>query len=262
MNSPDENVMTILDEIVAHKKAEVSQKKSRVPKLELKGLPPTRDFKSALKRKGISLVAEIKRFSPSKKVERDDFDPSQIAKNYGSNGAAAISVLTDEKYFGGSEEFVAMVKSETNLPVLRKEFIVDEYQIYESRFLGADAILLIVSILERSQVSSFLALAKELSLSCLVEAHTEEDVEKVLSIQAQIIGINNRDLATLEVDVTTSLRLRRLIPPGIITVSESGIKTREDIVKLEEAGFNAVLIGESLMSSPDIASMLRQLLGR
>lgn len=254
--------MTVLDEIVAHKRAEVSQKKTRVPKFELKELPPTRDFKSALKGNDISLIAEIKKFSPSKKVMRVSFDPGQIAKSYERDGAAAISVLTDEKFFGGQDEHISTVREEVRLPILRKEFIVDEYQIYESRVLGADAILLIASILERAQVSSWLALAEELGLSCLVEVHTEGDLEKVLNTRVQIIGLNNRDLATLEVDVTTSFRLKGLIPPGIITVSESGIRRREDIVRLGEAGFDAVLIGESLMSSPDIGLKLRELLGR
>lgn len=254
--------MTILDKIVAHKKAEVAQKKTRVPEFELKGLPPARDFKSALQGKGISLIAEIKRFSPSKKAIRDDFDPAQIAKDYERNGAAAISVLTDQKFFGGKDEFISTVRGETKLPILRKEFIVDEYQIYESRLLGADAILLIASIWDRPQISSFLALAGELGLSCLVETHTEKDVEKVLNAQVQIIGINNRNLATLELDIATSFRLRRLVPPGIIAVSESGTKTREDVLRLEAAGFEAVLVGEALMSSPDIAGKLKELLGR
>lgn len=254
--------MTILDKIVAHKRAEVDQRRGRISEFELQGLPPTRDFSSALRGGSISLIAEIKRCSPSRKEMRADFDPAQIAKCYERNGAIAVSVLTDQKFFGGKDEYISMVKEEVGLPVLRKEFIIDEYQIYQSRFLKADAILLIASVLERTQICSFLALAEDLGLSCLVEVHTEEDLDRVLNTPAKIIGINNRNLATLEVDLTTSRRLRRLMPPDIIAVSESGVKTREDIMRLQEADFDAVLIGESLMSSPDIAAKLRELLGR
>jgi indole-3-glycerol phosphate synthase len=254
--------MTILDKIVAHKKAEVAHKRNWMPEFELEGLPRAMDLGSALKGKGISLIAEIKRFSPSRRVMRDKFDPAQIAKEYEHHGAAAISVLTDEKFFGGKDEHIKAVKGEVKLPILRKEFIIDEYQIFESRSLNADAILIIASMLPRAQISSFLALAGKLSLSCLVEVHTEEDVKKVLDTTAQIIGINNRNLTTLEVDVNTSLRLRKLIPPDIIAVTESGIQTREDILKLEAVGFDAALIGGSLMKAPDIAGKLRELLGR
>ena len=253
--------MTILDEIVAHKRAEVARKKERARKFELNGLHPTRDFEQSLKADGISLIAEVKRCSPSKGAIRKNADPGHLARIYEKNGAAAISVLTDERFFCGKDEFVNMVKVKTKLPVLRKEFILDEYQIYESRMLGADAILLIASILNRTQLSSFLTLAHELDLACLVEAHSETDVEKALRAGARIIGINNRDLETLKVDITTSLRLRKRIPPGIVTVGESGIGTREDMKKMEKAGFEAVLVGESVMSAPDIALKIKELLG-
>jgi indole-3-glycerol phosphate synthase len=259
---PIERAMTILEEIVAHKRAEVSRKKAGMPKFELRGLADSRDFASALKGKDISLIAEIKKFSPSKRALRVNFDPAQIAKDYEGNGAAAISVLTDEKFFGGKDSYIRAVRQAVELPILRKEFIVDEYQIYESRFLGADGVLLIASIWGRTEMISLLVLAEELGLSVLVEAHTEEEVAKILSTPAKIIGINNRNLATLEVDLTTSLRLRRLIPPDRIAISESGVRTREDILRLEEAGFDGVLIGESLMSSPDGGSKLRELLGK
>jgi len=254
--------MTILDEIVAHKRDEVSRKKALVQTFELKALPPTRDFQSALKGSGISLIAEIKRSSPSKKVMRGDCDPARLARIYGRCGAAAISVLTDERFFCGRDEFVAVAKNETDVPVLRKEFIIDAYQIYESRVLGADAILLIASILDEAQIISFLSIAAEVDLSCLVETHTKEEVGRVLKSGARIIGINNRDLTTLQVDLGTSFRLRRLIPFDIVTVSESGIQTREDIVRLEEAGFDAALVGESLVRSPDVGRKVREFLGR
>jgi indole-3-glycerol phosphate synthase len=256
------NEMAILDQIIAHKKAEVAQKKARLPEFDLRGLPSVRDFTSALQGEGISIIAEIKRYSPSKKVMRQDVDPSQIGQEYEKNKAAAISVLTDQKFFGGKDEDIGAVRRAVRVPILRKEFIVDEYQIYESRFLGADAILLIASLLPEKQLSSFLTLAQELGLACLVEVHTSEDVEKALNIQTQIVGINNRNLSTLEVDMTASFRLRSLIPPGIIAVSESGIMTRGNVIRLQEAGFDAALIGETLMNAPDIAGKLRELLGK
>lgn len=254
--------MGILDDIVTHKRTEVAKKKAQVRTFELKGLPPTRDFKHCLKSEGISLIAEIKRCSPSRKIKREDIDPAHIAKIYEKNGATALSVLTDETFFCGRDEFVAAVKDETHLPVLRKEFILEEYQIYESRFLGADAILLIASILDRAQLSSFLELAHDLNLACLVETHSEEELENALRAKAQIIGINNRNLSTLEVNVSISFQLRERLPKGIYTVCESGIRTREDMVRLEKAGFDAVLVGESLISAPDIARKVRELLGR
>ena len=252
--------MTILDEIVAHKREEVAGKKAQ--KFDLKDLSPTRNLVSSLKGERISLITEIKRCSPSRGEIRAEADPTHVATVYEKNGAAAISVVTDRKYFCGSDEFVALVKGVTDLPVLRKEFIIDPFQIVESRALGADAILLIASILNPTQINDFLKIAEEFGLDCLVEVHTEEELQQVLRTKAQIIGINNRDLATLTVDINTSFRLRPLIPSGIITVSESGIKDRGDIVRLEGVGFDAVLIGESLMDSSDIGSTLRELLGK
>ncbi|UCE18954.1 MAG: indole-3-glycerol phosphate synthase TrpC [Gemmatimonadota bacterium] len=254
--------MTILDEIVAHKRDEVARKRTQGQRYDLNGLPPTRDFASSLRGEGISMITEIKRCSPSSGEIRGGADPTQIATIYEKNGAAAISVLTDRKYFGGRDEFVALVKGVTDLPVLRKEFLIDPIQIYESRALGADAILLIASILDRTEINDFLNLAEEVGLSCLVEVHSEDDLEKVLRTKAQVIGINNRNLSTLTVDMTTSLRLKSLIPAGIITVSESGLKEREDILMLEAAAFDAVLIGESLMDASDIGAKLRELRGR
>lgn len=254
--------MTILDEIVAHKREEVEGKKVLRKSFDLKGLEPTRDFGFSLKGDGLSIITEIKRCSPSKGAILAGADPARIAGIYEANGAAAISVLTDTTYFCGSDEFVETVKAATGLPVLRKEFIIDPFQMYESRALGADAILLIAAVLDRAQMADFLGLAHELGVSCLVEVHTEADLEKVLATEVRIIGVNNRDLATMSVDLKTSLRLRRQIPSHVITVSESGIQNREHVQQLEEAGFDAVLIGESLMSAPDIGAKLRELLGQ
>jgi len=253
--------MNILQQIIAHKKTEIAQKKARSRELELSGLPPVRDFATVLREGSISLIAEIKRRSPSSRAFRDDFDPARLAGIYQENNADALSILTDEKFFGGRDEHIEIVREAISLPILRKDFIVDESQIAEARSLGADAILLIATILEGAELGSFLGRAEELGLSCLVEAHTQRDVEKALQAGAGIIGINNRDLNTMKVALNTSLRLRELIPPGVIAVSESGIRTREDVLKLDQAGYDAVLVGSALMSSPDIAGMLRELLG-
>jgi indole-3-glycerol phosphate synthase len=253
--------MLILDEIVAHKREEVAWKKSLRRGVDVKDVAPTRDFQSSLRGEGLSIIAEIKKCSPSRGLLRDKVDPAHTAALYEGNGAAAISVLTDEKYFCGSDEFVAMVKEVTDLPVLRKEFIIDAFQISESRILGADAILLIAAILDQADLADFLGIAHEVGLSCLVEVHTEGELERVLKTDVRILGLNNRDLTTMSVDLTTSLRLKRMVPADIVTVAESGVQGREDILKFEEAGFDAVLIGGSLMSAADIGAKLRELRG-
>ena len=255
--------MNLLERIVSHKREEVKKRKSivSVETLQSGNLPETRDFKSALEKEGISIIAEIKRMSPSAGVMREDFDPTRIARTYEKNGASAISVLTDQKFFGGSDEFLIEVKKEVTLPLLRKEFVVDAYQIYESRVLGADAVLLIARILTPAELGRFISIAKKLGLASLVEVHAEDELAGALSTEAEIIGINNRDLDTLRVDIQTSLRLKRMIPEGHVIVSESGIKTREDVLRLEEAGFDAVLVGETLMRSEESGGKLKELLG-
>jgi len=253
--------MSILDEIVRHKREEVDRKKAARPAFDLKELSPARDFESSLRGGPLSVIAEIKQRSPSRGIIRADAEPADIAGIYETHGAAAISVLTDETCFGGKDEYLSRVKEVTTIPILRKEFIIDPYQIYESKTLGADAILLIAAILDRVQIGDFLQLAEEAGLSCLVEVHTEDEMEMVLKIGARIIGINSRDLTTMTVDITTPLRLRRLLPGDVIVVGESGIQDREDMVRFEEAGFDAVLIGETLMRAPDIGVKLKELLG-
>jgi indole-3-glycerol phosphate synthase len=253
--------MNILQQIIAHKKFEISQQKARSEELDLSNLPPIRDFAAALRVDSIALIAELKHQSPSSGILREKYNLLQIAGIYQEGGAAAISVLTDQKYFGGRGEHIVMVREAVSLPILRKDFILDPCQIAEARSLGADAVLLIAAILGPAELGSFLRHARELDLSCLVEAHTQGDVEKAVEAGADIIGINNRDLSTMEVDVTTSLRLRELIPPGVIAVSESGIRTREDVLRLEQAGFDALLVGSVLMSSADVAGAMRELLG-
>ena len=256
--------MSILESIISYKKEEVQKRKVTLPLEELKheNSPNPRDFKSALEKESISIIAEIKRMSPSAGMIREDFNHLQIAKIYEENGASAVSVLTDNKFFGGTDDYLIEIKKEINLPVLRKEFVIDEYQIYESRWLGADAILLIARILTRDEIDRFISLAKELGMACLVEVHTLSELKDVLSTSSEIVGINNRNLDTLAVDIKTSLELKRLVPNGYITVSESGIKNRGDVLKLQRSGFDGVLVGETLMRTKKIGDKLKELLGR
>ncbi|MBI2556701.1 MAG: indole-3-glycerol phosphate synthase TrpC, partial [Planctomycetes bacterium] len=219
-------------------------------------------FGAALKSgTNIRIIAEIKKASPSLGIIREDFNPVEIARIYETNGAAAISVLTDEKFFQGSLSYLTGVKKSVNLPVLRKDFIVDPYQIYEARSAGADAILLIAALLSWEEMQRYLDLASELGMECLVEVHSETELKMVLKTNARIIGINNRDLATFKTDLETTLRLKPMIPAEKIVVSESGIKSRVDVEKLMEEGVDAILVGETLMKSDDISAKLRELLG-
>ncbi len=255
---------TILEKIVTFKKVETEKRKSFAPlKLFIDKIPEERrDFKGALKKGNISIIAEIKRMSPSSGILRENFDHVSIAKEYKTNGAKAISILTDSKFFWGKNAFINEVKKEIDIPILRKEFIIDEYQIYESAYIGADAILLIARILELEQLERYINLANQLGLSSLVEVHSKEEIQKVLRTSAEIIGINNRNLETLQVSIDHSINSKKMIPDKYITVSESGIKTREDVLKLEEAGFDVVLVGEILMKQKDIGKKLKELLGK
>ena len=257
----------ILDQIVADKLLEIEVGKRSVPlgelqKVALKQSPPL-DFTSALAGDRIALIAEVKKASPSRGVIRYDFNPVEIAKTYAANGASAISVLTDSKYFQGSLNHLKDIREalgNRRLPLLRKDFILDPYQVYESRACGADGLLLIVAVLNAEKLEELLRLSHELNMSCLVEVHNEAELEIALRSQAGIIGINNRDLSTFNVDLTTTQRLRSLIPQDRIVVSESGIKDRSDMEKLRQWGVDAVLIGESLMSSTSIAAKMKELL--
>jgi len=253
----------MLDKIVADKKEELTQRKQAVPvsalEAQIAQRARTLDFAAALKRNGVSLIAEVKRASPSKGVLCPDFDPVLLARTYADNGAAAISVLTENKYFQSSIEHLAEIRKKVEIPLLRKDFIFDPYQVYESRTYGADALLLIVAILEQKQLEELLTLSHELGLGCLVEVHNKSEVEKALRSGAQIIGINNRDLRTLSVDIGTTPRLRSLLPEGKIVVSESGISSRNDIDSLKKWGVNAALVGEALLTADDIAAKMREL---
>lgn len=247
----------ILDKIVQVKHEEIIRDKSN-RSLEsliegIKQLPPTRDFATALKKgAGVNVIAEVKKASPSKGLICPDFDPVRLAQSYSAGGAAAISVLTDEQFFQGSLEYLQMIRSQISLPLLRKDFVLDIYQIYQARLAGADAVLLITRILKSAQLTEMIALTKELGLAALVEVHDKEDVSKALAAGAEIIGINNRDLATFTTDLNVTLELVRCIPEGRIIVSESGINRPEDLVLLGNAGVNAVLVGEALARERDV----------
>jgi indole-3-glycerol phosphate synthase len=216
------------------------------------------DFKKAISGEGINIIAEVKKASPSKGVIKENFDPVEIAKSYEKGGAKAISVLTDKKFFQGSPFYLRQVAEAVNLPVLRKDFIIDEFQIYGAKALGASSFLLIAAILDESQLKDFIDLGRELGMEPLVETHSEEEVEKALKCGAEIIGVNNRDLKTFNVSLETTLKLLPLIKSENKTlVSESGIKGKEDIIKLRNAGVDAFLIGETLMRSEKPEEVLK-----
>jgi len=259
--------MMILDEIVSKNKQETEERKRRLPFAELEmmaaGTPPPLDFAAAISRDGINLIAEVKKASPSRGTICNHFEPVQVATTYASSGAAAISVLTEPHYFEGSLNSLSRIRNalvNKGVPLLRKDFLSEPYQVYESRVYGADALLLIVAILTKTKLRGMLELSRELGMDCLVEVHDEKEVETALDAGAKIIGVNNRDLNSFEVDVATTGRLRRFIPDGHIVVSESGIKSREDIEKVQALGVNAVLIGEALVSAPDIRTKIRELM--
>ena len=255
----------ILDDICAHKREEVAAQKKAVPIEELHervaAARPTRPFRDALRAPGLSLIAEIKRASPVKGVFMEDMDPVGLAALYEQAGARALSVLTDSRYFKGSLADLINVRQGVTLPCLRKEFIVDEYQIHEARAANADAILLIVRILSDAQLNEYQALARSLGMAALVETHDFEELERAVNAQCHIIGVNNRDLDTFTVDVNTTLELRKHVPGGHVLVSESGIQTPQHMKRLEDGGVDAVLIGETLVTSSNIAETIRELLG-
>ncbi len=256
--------MTILQRILDDKRNEVSVRKAQKPEAELRAqvgsLPPTRGFHDALRRTSnpIALIAEVKRASPSKGVIQPNFDPLAIAQQYQSGGADALSILTDEPYFGGKLEYLAQVRAIVPLPILRKDFIIDPYQIYESRVAGADAILLIVSgIPNDSTMREWRELAESLGLDALVEVHDEAELEIALESGATLIGVNNRDLRTFHTTVETTFRLLSHFPEGVTRVSESGIETAEQVRALWQAGVNALLVGETLMRAQSPAETIR-----
>jgi indole-3-glycerol phosphate synthase len=258
----------ILEEILAHTRVELAVRKERLPLAEVQRQasqqPPALSLSLALSGTCPGIIAEIKKASPSRGIICRDFDPVRIARIYAAGGASAISVLTEEHYFLGSLAHLKAIRDDlgnTRLPLLRKDFILDPYQVYESRANGADSLLLIAAILTPDRLKELLDLSHELGMECLVEVHNATELAPVLSAGARIIGINNRDLKTFKVDIRTTERLRPLVPPDRLVVSESGICGRDDKEKMKEWGVHAVLIGEALVSAPDIGAKIKELRG-
>jgi indole-3-glycerol phosphate synthase len=256
----------ILEQIVNSTRKVVAMRKSQTPLSEIEEAAshqtPPRDFVGALQRDGIRLIAEIKRASPSKGLLCTNLDAAALACTYTQGGAAAISVLTESEYFLGSFADLEAVRMQVDLPLLCKDFIVDRYQIHEARAHGADAILLIAAILTQVELKALSETAQSLGIAALVEVHNHNELRKALRISPVIIGINNRNLEDFSVDLETTAKLRHFIPSGVVVVSESGIHSRDDVLRLQEAGVNAVLVGEALVTSPDPAAKMAELLGK
>jgi len=258
-------VPTILDQIVATKRAEIERAKAQAPLAELRArladAPPVRDFFAPLAAGGpIKLIAEVKKASPSKGVIRADFDPVAIARTYETHGATCLSVLTDPSYFQGSLEILRQVRQEVAIPVLRKDFILDSYQLVEARVAGADAVLLIAECLDDCHLRKLHNEAIELGLTPLVEFFEVANLDRVLAAGAQLIGVNNRDLRSFNVDLDHTIRLREKVPLDCVLVGESGIETHADVLRLQAAGVDAMLVGESLMREADIGAAVGRLL--
>jgi indole-3-glycerol phosphate synthase len=256
---------TILDEIVDWKRDEVARHKQVVPLVDVQAdiarAPAPRSLVDALRRPGVSLIAEIKRASPSKGLLRPDLDPVALAGEYEANGAAAISVLTDQHFFRGCLDHLRAVREAVRLPVLRKDFILESYQVYEARAAGADAVLLIVASLGDAALGALYGLVCQLGMDALVEVHDEAELARALAIRPRIVGVNNRDLRTFEVDLETTARLRALIPDDVVLVAESGVHTPDDVARLRAIGADAMLVGESLVRADDAGAKVRELLG-
>ena len=257
----------ILDEIAAKTRIRIAEKKKQVPEKDLRerayklAIDPTFSFQEALKKQGMSFVCEVKKASPSKGVIVQDFPYIRIAQEYEQAGASALSVLTEPYYFKGRDIFLKEISQKVQIPILRKDFTVDPYMLYEAKVMGASAVLLICAILTDEELEEYIKIVKELGMSALVEAHTSGEVKKAVKSGAEIIGVNNRDLQTFQVDLRTSERLRNLVPEHILYVSESGIKTAEDIGRLKKNRTDGVLIGETLMRSSDKKKKLEELKG-
>ncbi len=259
MSLPD-----ILREIIAHKRAELERARAPLAELRAAALdaPLARDFAAALCGDDVRVIAEIKRASPSEGAIREqDFDPAAIASGYEIAGAAALSVLTDGRYFGGHLDHLRAARAAVEIPVLRKDFVIDERQVIEARAAGADAVLLIVAVLDGGRLAELLALARELGMAALVEAHDETEVEAALAADARVIGVNNRDLRSFAVDLATTERLAAMVPADRVLVAESGVHTRADVERLAAAGADAVLVGTTLMRADDPGEALEELTG-
>jgi indole-3-glycerol phosphate synthase len=259
-------VVTILDKIVAAKRRELAEARARIPEMELERqaarAPAVRDFRAALEQSTIQIIAEVKKASPSAGLLRADFDAAAIARTYEQHGAAAISVLTDTEFFQGRLADLAAIRANVRVPILRKDFILDRYQLLEARAVGADAVLLIAEVLPGPELPRLLGQAAELGLQALTELYDTGNVERVVASGARLIGINNRDLRTFVTRLEHTLELAERLPRDCCLVSESGIQTRADVLRLQAAGVRAVLVGETLMRAPDIAAKLDELGGR
>ena len=256
----------ILREIAAYKRDFVARAKVGRSLADVcshaRDCPEPLDFRGALTGESVALIAEIKKASPSRGLIRDDFEPADIAATYAGSGASALSVLTDEAYFQGSDAHLQAARAAAGLPVLRKDFTVDQYQLHEARVIGADAVLLIVALMDGGQLEDFHGIGRELGLSVLVEVHSLEEVQRALAVDADLIGVNNRDLKTFTTTLETTFELLPGIGGGAVTVSESGINSRADVEAVGEAGADAVLVGEALMREPDIGAKVGELLAR
>ncbi len=260
----------MLDEIITHKRTEIAEAEAAISLPELRRLaawqPQARDFAAALRHAGTrpghtpALIAEVKRASPSRGELNADLDPATLAHDYAHAGAAAISVLTDRRFFRGSLADLEAVRRTVLQPILQKDFIVNEYGIVQARAAGADAVLLIVAVLDNTELRDLLAATHGLAMNAIVEVHNEAELERALKLDARIIGVNNRNLATFAVDTSTTARLRPLVPPALIFVAESGIRTATDVQALREIGADAMLVGEALVTSGDVMAKIKELL--
>ncbi|MFC1558426.1 indole-3-glycerol phosphate synthase TrpC [candidate division KSB1 bacterium] len=253
-----------LEKILSVKRDEIAAEEKKTPldvlKNDINISAPSKSIVDAVSVPGMSIIAEIKKASPSKGIIRENFNPGEIAVDYEQNGAAALSVLTEKNFFLGSNSYLTGVRERVAIPVLRKDFIISEYQIYQSKKIGADAVLLIAACLTKNEINELLTTAHSVNLECIVEVHNEDDIKKIEDADCDIIGINNRNLKTFEVTLETSYRLKNLLPKNTVVISESGIKSAEDIKALISAGFNGVLIGEIFMKSPLPGEKLRNLI--
>lgn len=258
--------MTILNLICSEKLTHIENKKAQTPlallQKQIGDCAPTRGFINALKQKTPALIAEVKKASPSRGIIREDFDAVEIAKIYEANGASCLSVLTDEPYFQGRDEYLTQIRAAVKIPLLRKDFMLDDYQVYEARALGADCILLIMAALKDDQAKRLYDLATSLSMDTLFEVHDDDEVDRAIALKPQMIGVNNRNLKTLEVDLATSMNLTMAMPRDVVRVAESGIADYDTVETLHTAGYHAFLIGESLMRQPDIGAATREILGK
>jgi len=254
---------TILDEIVTYKRIDLADQKEQQPLERVSALArsvaPARDFTAALRAPGISLIAEIKRASPSSGELRRDLQPADLARTYVDNGAAACSVLTDTRFFQGQMADLESVRQAVAAPVLRKDFMIDPYQLYEARASGADAVLLIVAILDNDALCGLQTLARDLGMAALVEVHGRQELDRALATDPHIIGVNNRNLHTFEVDLKTTESLRPYVPADVVLVAESGIRTPDDVARLRDIGVDAMLVGTALVTAADTATAVRQL---